>query len=276
VYAVHVLRWLQDLLDQIKQYVITLTENPYPILDLGNDVGLCAFQSATLDPGAANNLTYTWTPGLAATPTLVVSAAGSYKVTVTDGIGCSNADSVQVVVHQLPQVTLGADTSICDNGFDRIVLHANYAGAMNMLWSTYDKNVDSIPIGMVGDYWIQVTDSNSCVNKDYIAVVHHCADYKFDWPNVITPNGDGFNDEFIPKDISDGNFMQVIANIEKLEFEVYNRWGVKMFESVNVIPRWDGKFNGEDTAAGTYYWIVKYINTAENSYEDKGFMQLIR
>jgi gliding motility-associated-like protein len=106
--------------------------------------------------------------------------------------------------------------------------------------------------------------------------VHKCPDYFFNWPNVFTPNGDGFNDEFIPKDITDENFMQVIANMKKLEFEVYNRWGVKVFESTNVIPRWDGRFNGEEAPAGTYYWLVKYTNSAEKSYEDKGFVQLIR
>jgi gliding motility-associated-like protein len=258
------------------QDISAVTENPYPTPDLGNDIELCAGESATLDPGTASNLSYSWSPVSATSPTLIVSSSATYKVVVTDGIGCSGADSIVVVVHELPEVTLGADTSICDNGFDRIMLHAAYSGPMQVLWSTYEKNVDSIKIGMVGDYWIQVTDSNSCVNKDIITVVHKCPDYFFNWPNVFTPNGDGFNDEFIPKDITDENFMQVIANMKKLEFEVYNRWGVKVFESTNVIPRWDGRFNGEEAPAGTYYWLVKYTNSAEKSYEDKGFVQLIR
>jgi gliding motility-associated-like protein len=258
------------------QAISVASEIANPTPDLGNDIELCAGESATLDPGTANNLTYLWTPNSAATPTLKVSISGTYKVSVADGFGCKGFDSVAVLVHDLPQVSLGNDTAMCDNGYDRLMLHATYAAPMQILWSTYEKNVDSIQIGMVGEYWIQVTDSNSCVNKDYISVVHKCPDYKFTWPNVFTPNADGYNDEFSPKDISDENFMQAIANMQKIEFEVYNRWGVKVFESVNVIPRWDGRFNGADAPAGTYYWIVKYTNTAENSYEDKGFVQVIR
>jgi len=254
--------------------VASKINNPTP--ELGNDIELCAGESATLDPGTANNLTYLWTPNSATTPTLKVSTSDTYKVSVADGFGCKGFDSIAVLVHDLPQVSLGNDTSMCDNGYDRLMLHATYAAPMQIVWSTYEKNVDSIQIGMVGEYWIQVTDTNSCVNKSFITVAHKCADYKFTWPNVITPNADGYNDEFLPKDISDENFMQVIANMNKVEFEVYNRWGVKVFESINVIPHWDGTFNGADAPAGTYYWIVKYTNSAESTYQDKGFVQLIR
>ena len=258
------------------QDVAAVTENPYPTPDLGNDIEMCFGDYALLDPGTANSLVYSWTPGNSTTPTLTVNTAGTYIVSVEDNIGCVGKDTVEVIVHALPQVSLGADTSLCDNGFDRIYLHASYTGNLKLLWSTYEKNLDSIKIGMVGEYWIQVTDANTCVNRDTIVVVHKCPDYKFTWPKVFTPNADGFNEEFLPKDVSEENFQQVIANMLKLEFEVYNRWGIKVYESTNVIPRWDGRFNGADSPAGTYYWLVRYTNTANKVYEDKGFVQLIR
>lgn len=65
-------------------------------------------------------------------------------------------------------------------------------------------------------------------------------------PNVITPNGDGFNDEFVPK--LEGDFVS-------LEMEIYNRWGKKVYEQQSKDQlRWDAS-NASD---GVYYCVIEY------------------
>ncbi|MCX6181029.1 MAG: gliding motility-associated C-terminal domain-containing protein, partial [Bacteroidetes bacterium] len=250
--------------------------NAFPMPQLGADTSMCAGQTVVLNPLTDPSLNYVWTPNLQTTPTISVQATGNYSVTVSDNIGCSRKDTVFVQMHDLPIASLGNDTTMCNNGYDRLTLHLTYSGSKQLTWSTFDKNVDSIIIGETGTYSVEVVDSNQCSIKETIEVSKLCPDYVFEWPDVITPNGDGINDEFQPKNIDDANFQQVIANMQKLNFVVYDRWGVKVFQSEKVIPRWDGKFNGNDIPAGTYFWVVFYTNTAGKSHEDSGYFTLIR
>lgn len=83
----------------------------------------------------------------------------------------------------------------------------------------------------------------------------------FEIPNVFTPNSDGVNDTFY----FDNSFLF------GTELAIYNRWGMKVFQS-NSKFIWDGKnIAGEFCNAGTYYYI---ISTETENY--KGFFQLIR
>ena len=34
-----------------------------------------------------------------------------------------------------------------------------------------------------------------------------------------------------------------------------------MFESDKVAPHWNGKYKGNHSTPGTYYWIANYIDT---------------
>ena len=78
-------------------------------------------------------------------------------------------------------------------------------------------------------------------------------------PNVITPNSDGNNDLFV-------------LNFPYEKVEILNRWGNKVFESVNNDSFWDGRTtSGSEVSSGTYYYIIK---TKEETY--KGFIQLLR
>ncbi|MDM1405413.1 gliding motility-associated C-terminal domain-containing protein [Myroides marinus] len=89
--------------------------------------------------------------------------------------------------------------------------------------------------------------------------------------NLVTPDGDGKNDYFI------------IDNINKFPnntVEIYNRWGVKVYETKsydsagNVFRGYsDGRVTvnkGEKLPTGTYFYIVNY------EYKDKGGSRMIK
>ncbi|WP_224483214.1 HYR-like domain-containing protein [Robertkochia aurantiaca] len=72
---------------------------------------------------------------------------------------------------------------------------------------------------------------------------------------AITPNGDGHNDFFEVRGISEQCGF-------KISVMVFNRWGDKVFESANYKNNWDGSTTGmiggsSHLPAGTYYYIVK-------------------
>ncbi len=124
----------------------------------------------TYVPGTATLL---WSNG-ATTSTINVAPGSSttYTVTVTDGNGCLNVDSVHVMVNPLPMVDLGADTMhVC--AMDTAVLFGGSFDTYN--WSTGETTdsilVDSAGIGLGSQmYTLMVTDSMGCTSSDTVVV----------------------------------------------------------------------------------------------------------
>lgn len=72
----------------------------------------------------------------------------------------------------------------------------------------------------------------------------------YELPNVFTPNGDGFNDVFVP--------MRITPDlINKAEIHIFNRWGRVVYETEDIFINWDGNASGTHLpcSAGTYYYV---------------------
>lgn len=80
-------------------------------------------------------------------------------------------------------------------------------------------------------------------------------------PNIFTPNGDGINDSFAPAYFKAGH-----------QLLIYNRWGVKIFESGSPANAWDGSYNGNPCSDGVYYFIHLGANA---EMIEKGFFHLV-
>jgi gliding motility-associated-like protein len=84
----------------------------------------------------------------------------------------------------------------------------------------------------------------------------------FEFPNVITPNGDGKNDLFEINNLA-----------ENTEVIILNRWGNVVYSSANYQNNWDGKdTSGKDLADGVY----TYTFTTEIGKTGHGFVHLVR
>ena len=79
--------------------------------------------------------------------------------------------------------------------------------------------------------------------------------------NVMTPNGDGYNDNLI------FNYAQFY---EQNHLVVYDRWGRKVFETENYKNDW----NGDKLHEGTYYWVLTPTTTTQGPFT--GFVLLLR
>lgn len=85
-------------------------------------------------------------------------------------------------------------------------------------------------------------------------------------PNVFTPNSDNINDLFLIKET---------CGVKSFNLQIFNRWGEVMFETDNSDEGWDGKYNGQNVADGTYFWIVTYL-TGGVLEKSSGNLQLTR
>jgi len=86
-------------------------------------------------------------------------------------------------------------------------------------------------------------------------------------PNVFSPNGDSNNDVW-------SFFTSQNLTIE--ECSIYDRWGNLMFRSNYQVPQWDGRNNGVNCAQGVYVYMIKYLDSNNESQKVAGGLTLLR
>ena len=90
---------------------VSVQNVPLPVFNLGPNQTICAGETALLNTGLATADQTTWSNGTTE-PTLEVSTAGTYSVTVTEN-GCSTTDEIIIAVQALPIFDLGPDQQLC-------------------------------------------------------------------------------------------------------------------------------------------------------------------
>ena len=87
-------------------------------------------------------------------------------------------------------------------------------------------------------------------------------------PNVFSPDGDGKNDIF----------YVTAEGFSAFHIEIYDRWGARIFVSDDLNDQWNGKIhnNGQEAAAGTYYYLLNITDSNKHTETYKGFLTLFR
>lgn len=91
-------------------------------------------------------------------------------------------------------------------------------------------------------------------------------------PTAFTPNGDGNNDQFIP-------IIEEGYSIQAFSFQLFDRWGNKIFESFDPQRSWDGLARGAPAQAGVYTWVVRFnvfSDTDAVPFQEGGSVTLVR
>ena len=108
---------------------------------------------------------------------------------------------------------------------------------------------------------VRVTDEQGCVLEmtfpfDFDAMV--------DIPGFFTPDGDGSNDTFFPRN------REFFPNIEVI---IYDRYG-RVVAILNQVTEWDGNYEGSALPTGDYWYVVNANDSAKQQYV--GHFTLIR
>ncbi len=97
------------------------------------------------------------------------------------------------------------------------------------------------PKHWVKDYWVNY--SSSCFVKVETPKI------KLKIPNCFSPNGDGVNDIWVIKNIN---------QFPKNNIEIFNRWGIKVYNETNYQNKWNGiATTNTKLPTGTYFYIIK-------------------
>lgn len=90
---------------------------------------------------------------------------------------------------------------------------------------------------------------------------------KLEFPNGISPNDDGKNDELKPKT----GFKGIVS----FHAAVFNRWGKKLYSWDDVHGSWDGRYNGKVVKDGVYFLVVSAKGSDGINYNIKKAVNVI-
>ena len=271
--------------------------NPQPVVNFSaNNVENCAPLNTQLTPNITFtdgqphtddvNLSYTWTivdeyGNVAATsntenPSFSLQDAGIYTVTlyVETQNGCADSATKPDYLHVYPQpisdfvsnperTNLGEGGNIAFLNLTDVSVFAPN-DTQHWTWNYGDGSEETHDINgehtytQWGEYTVtlSVTTDQGC-QSSVTHVVYIEADLEF--PNIITPNGDGKNDVFAIK-----NMNPKLPNI----LSIYDRWGKKVYEKQNYqtfvregsteIENAGEGFGADKLSDGVFYFTFHY------------------
>ena len=163
----------------------------------------------------------------------------------------------------LNKIYIPADTIICDN--NDLVLAPVTDG---IIYNINGTIADNVIITRQGSYNITAKDNFGCQRSFSVNVIQQkCTDCDLLIPSAFTPNADGLNDIFKAKSY---------CAFSEFDFQIYNRWGERVFESHDSNTGWDGTYLGSKMLSGVYVYFINYSTASHVSKTAKGTVVLIR
>lgn len=150
------------------------------------------------------------------------------------------------------------DTTLCFG--NELELNALKNSNYEYSWST-GTTESSIVISESGTYSVFIKN-HACESTASATVHFEDCDPRMTMPSIFTPNGDSYNEVFIPMEYN---------YIESGTVVIYNRWGGEVY-SGDIFAGWSGM----DSAAGIYFYRIRYKAKNEAIYEQRGTVTLLR
>ncbi|MFM7021806.1 MAG: gliding motility-associated C-terminal domain-containing protein [Flavobacteriales bacterium] len=251
-----------------RKYSITVTDSnnckgydemqvtfiPMPVFDLGEDVGICAGQTATINSNL-NDGKLSWSTG-ESTKTIEVNRSAEISLMAYYDSNCPVYDTIAVEVIPMPVSTLSADTVVCFRDLSSLTLEAG--DAQEYLWDN-GTSASSIAVSNEGKYTVTLKNGQNCTVNDTVKIDELCLASLF-IPNAFTPlNKDGVNDIFCAKGI----------NVDDFHLMIFNRWGELIYESFDIEEGWDGFYKGELVQIDVYVWKLSWKGDSETRRQEK-------
>lgn len=216
---------------------------------------------------------YTWDA------THTYNQSGDYVISNTTASGCDSVWTIHLTIHtdtliintyegcdsvDVSGVVYRADTVLVDSltsvhGCDSVI---QYQIIVHPIYN--DTVVDSLPYGAIytfnghdytdsGVYTLPLLSIYGCdsVTTLMLSVYDLCSVF-LQFPNLVTPNGDGVNDRFVIQNLVDEDCYPIN------HLTIYNRWGVRVYDAENITQDsefWDPAKN--NAPAGTYFFIFR-------------------
>ena len=240
----------------------SIAVTPIPNATISANTTICSGDAVTLNAGGGT--TYLWNPGGQTASSIVVNPGASTTYTVTAANGpCTDTATSTISVNPSPTAGAGPDISI--NYGSSTTLSGSGGGSYS--WSTGETGSSiSVSPTVTTTYTLVVTDANGCTDADVVTVYidYNCGNVFV--PNAFSPNGDLKND-----------VLRVRSPcLKAMHFVIYDRWGVKAFETEDITMGWDGMYKNDTGNTAVFFYTLTYELVTGDTGELKGTVTLVR
>lgn len=250
---------------------ITIGQDPTPNASIyAGKTNVC--QGDTLHLYANGNGNYQWFENgqiIGTGSSIVVQPAtnNSYVLVVSNG-SCSDTAVININVTPQPNAYANPDTVITKG--QSVQLSAG--GGNSYLWSpaTYlscfncPNPVASPPSTMT--YCAKVMNSPSCFDTACVVIIVETICGEIFVPNIFSPNGDGRNETIKVHGLC----------IKEMTWEIFNRWGERVFITNDPSQSWDGTFRGKHVNNGIFHYHLKAVLSNGEIINQKGTITVVR
>ena len=271
-----------------KEFEITRQDDLEIILDT-ELFAICdtreVFQKSTVSfSGGVAPYTIAWSNGVVTGTNgeiMDTNVEGSYEVTVTDFLGCSESLIFNV---SLPEIgypefdyTSFYFTTYGGLSINDPITFTNQSSQeyFSVLWNFGDGNTstDENPTHTYSARgWYDVTLTVEFIlgcSYSITKTLYIGDDYEMVIPNAFTPNLDNINETFRP----------VYYGITSIRLTVYDTWGTLIYyedSTENEMIGWDGTINGKKAENGNFFYQVSATTYTGNLIDKNGAFTLIR
>jgi gliding motility-associated-like protein len=189
---------------------------------------------------------------------------------------CENTQSFFVRAHDKPFADFEWSPEKPVAGIDNVLLTNNTLGQEQTAWSWYmqqDRSFKSQQENTSyffpgeGTYEIVYVVENKWNCSDtVIKLLTIEPDFVIYVPNAFTPNADSRNESFKPS----------VRGVSHYNFEVFNRWGERLFVTEDPEQGWDGSYKGQICKTDSYVWKIVLKTAAGEQREYKGSVVLLK
>lgn len=231
---------------------VSITVNPnITAVNLGTTTEFCENDSILLS-APTDATSFVWQDN-STNNVFIVNESGEYHLIASNEFGCSDSSSITITQFSYPLIETPSEVTICENSTYTINLTEDYDFYhWYMDENLIDEPTSSHTFDQKGNYSLAV--SNFCGSDSASFTLEFWA---IEIPNVITPNNDGKNDQFVITGIEQGQW----------ELTIFNRWGKSVYHNADFKNDWiSTKENG------TYYYYLKHEDECN---EFKGWLYII-
>jgi gliding motility-associated-like protein len=203
------------------------------------------------------------------------SEDGSYTISLTTSEGCDSIVNLTLIVNPLPEINAVADrtTAFPD---EQIQLNVLSTESLSYNWTPIEllnnSTIQNPTAFITTPTWFVVSAENKttlCTIEDSVFIgldFLPCLKENIFIPNAFTPNGDDVNDKL---------FVRTTI-LNSFHFEIYDRWGNKVFSTDSITEGWDGNYKGQPAQVETYGYFLSGECIQGEKISLKGNLTLLR
>ncbi|MEF8983082.1 MAG: PKD domain-containing protein [Bacteroidales bacterium] len=271
---------------------ITYYVMPEPEIDVNKDNGCPPLSVQFYNESIKRNSDFTWdfdddNISTHENPRHTFYEPGEYTVKLKTKApdGSTVTEDTTIVVHDVPEARFDVAPEHLYIPEQHLQCYDMSIDADRYLWHFGDGATSDEPSPKhmyqdTGNYNIrlEVWSPNECYDDTIITnAVDVDQSGKIKFPSGFTPNSDGPVGGHYNENSRENNVFHPIAKgVEEYHLQIFNRWGVMVFESDKLDVGWDGYYQDKLAQEGVYIYKVQGRFNNGNRFEKVGDFVLIR